>query len=366
MLAVGCSGDSGRKERDRMEAPISVKTQQSDPVTGQFTLLPSSETGLNFVAEFDPDGELARLYHGVFSAGGIALGDVDNDGLVDVFCVGGPGSNKLFKQTAPFKFLDVTKPAGVVSPIPAWGAGASFVDIDNDADLDLYVCNYNSANELWINNGKGIFVEKASVFGLDVVDASVMAYFADFDNDRFPDLFLLTNRLYYEKGFVTQFESRKLPDGKVKLEEDLEPYFNVASNPDGSESLVAKGRPDRFFRNDLGRRFKEVTSSSGLNTDGIGMSAVFWDFDNDDDLDIYVCNDDYDADCLFENKGRGRFENVTEDVFPHTSWLSRGCDVADVNNDGRSDLVTADTSGSSHYLANLLAPDFQLHARFDR
>lgn len=362
ILSAGCSDKSANKNVDRNPAPTAVATKKTDPVTGKFTLLPPNETGLDFTAELDPSNELARLYQGVFSAGGIALGDVDGDGKVDVFCVGGPGRNKLYKQTAPFKFIDITKAAGVVAPFPAWGAGASFVDIDNDADLDLYVCNYNSANELWINNGKGVFVERANALGLDIVDASVMAYFADFDDDRFPDLFLLTNRLYYPNGFVTKYESQTLPDGKVKLEEDLAPYFKVDVNPDGSQSLIAKGRPDRFFHNELGHRFKEITNVSGVNSDGIGMSAVIWDFDNDNDLDIYVCNDDFDADCLYENRGRCRFDNVTEDVFLHTSWLSRGCDVADVNNDGRSDLVTADTSGTTHYLANVLAPDFQQHA----
>jgi hypothetical protein len=362
ILGTGCSGTSAKKKSDRNEPPTAVATKKTNPVTGKFTLLPSSETGLDFTPAYDPDDELARLYQGVFSAGGIALGDVDNDGKVDVFCVGGPGKNKLYKQTGPFKFIDVTQPSGIAAQTPAWGAGASFVDIDNDSDLDLYVCNYDSANELWINNGKGIFVERAAAFGLNIVDASVMAYFADFDNDRFPDLFLLTNRLYYPQGFVSKYESTVMPDGKVRLEEDLRPYFNVVVNPDGSQSLIAKGTPDRFFHNELGRRFKETSSSAGVNSDGIGMSAVVWDFDNDGDMDIYVCNDELDADCLYENRGRGRFEDVTADILLGTSWLSRGCDVADVNNDGRPDLLTTDTSGSTPYLANVLAPDFQTHA----
>ena len=230
-----------------------------------------------------------------------------------------------------------------------------FVDIENDGDLDIYVCNYNSPNELWIND-EGKFTEQAEDFGVDISDSSVMAYFADFDKDRFVDFYLLTNRLYFREGYVKDFKFQSLPTGEQVIEPRLAEYFKVVRDKDSKESIQSRGREDKLFKSEFGRRFKDVTASSGIHGDTHGMSAVLWDYDGDNDVDIYVCNDFNEPDKLYENEGDGRFSERASDVFPQTSWLSKGSNFADVNNDGKLDLFTigkaaTDRSGWHEYSA---------------
>ena len=140
--------------------------------TGGFSRLDASETGVDFENVLDPDHQLSRLYHSGFVVGGIAIGDVNGDDRPDIFCAGTAQPSRLYLQVDDFKFTDVTADAGMEDPSNPWSIGASLVDFDNDGDLDLYLCNYLTPNQLWINDGQGRFEERAAEYGLAVIDAS--------------------------------------------------------------------------------------------------------------------------------------------------------------------------------------------------
>ena len=353
---IGCSrGETTKKDLQPGETAFWDCAPEGVP-TGSFTRLSAAETGIDFYPRLDSDHPRARLYHSVFATGGVAVGDIDGDEIPDVFCTGGPNANKLYRQVSPFKFKDITDAAGIINSEKTWSVGASLVDVDNDFDLDLYVCNYDSPNQLWINDGKGQFENRAAEYGVDFKDASVMAYFGDFDNDGFVDLYLLTNRLYYGGALVSKFNIRRSQrTGELLIEKRLEPYYRLIKKPNNKYAITQRGRPDRLFRNHQGRRFVDSTEASGIKGDGHGLSAILWDYDQDHDLDIYVCNGNQDPDCLYQNQGGGKFVNVIDQVFMQTSSSSTGSDIADINNDGLTDLLTVDVSGSTHFLSEILS-----------
>ena len=330
--------------------------------SGKFTLMPESQTNIDFSAMVPPDHPMSRLYHSAFVSGGVSIGDLDGDGKPDIFCASGPGESRIYRQTGNFEFEDVTEKSGMGGNKDAWTIGASLVDIDNDMDLDIYLCNYDSPNQLWLNNGEGEFIEVAKLYGVDIVDASVMAYFGDFDNDGFLDMYLLTNRLYYEKGLFTEFDIVAVGNG-FEIEEKLKPFFKL-KDTDGQLSLEYVGREDFLFKNLGGKAFQDVTSRSGIKGQGHGLSMLWWDYDKDGDLDAYVCNDFNDPDCLYQNDGNGNFTDVIADVFDHTSWFSMGSDIGDINNDNLADLVTVDMAGSSHYMSKIMMGDMSNQAEF--
>ena len=163
--------------------------------------------------------------------------------------------NRLYRQTGPFQFEEITEKAGIRNT-GRWGAGAAMVDIDNDKDLDIYICNYNQPNELYINQGDGTFEEKAAVFGLDVTDSSLMAYFADYDNDGNLDMFLLTNRLYHPQGRPANFSVRE-KNYQFEVEEALQTVLQTGSGEGGA-----------VFRSKMwgGRIFCSETRATSLKT----------------------------------------------------------------------------------------------------
>ncbi|MFP6901543.1 MAG: FG-GAP-like repeat-containing protein, partial [Opitutales bacterium] len=159
----------------------------------RLALLSPDSTGVSYVNVFQPDHPRKDLYSSGFTCGGVAIGDVNGDGWPDLFFTGGPSRNKLFRNLGGFRFEDVTRESGIAKGRNPWSAGAAFADFDGDGDLDLYVCNHETANQLWVNNGTGKFTEQAKKFGMDTVSSSLMPYFQDYDSDGDLDFFLLTN-----------------------------------------------------------------------------------------------------------------------------------------------------------------------------
>ena len=347
------------------DVPSMTATAIVRPVqgSGKFERLDPAETGLDFQESVVPDHELSRLYD-TFVVGGVAIGDVDGDQIPDVFCAGTANSSRLYIQTSPFKFTDQSASSGLEEAGNPWSVGASFVDIDNDDDLDLYVCNFSSPNQLWINDGKGHFTEQAAKFGVDINDASVMSYFGDFDNDGFVDMYVVTYRLFNPEGWISNLDIGQAANGAYRVEGKWADYFKLIAKPNGKHKVRRKGREDYFFLNVGGKKFVDRTAASGISGHDRGMSAVLWDYDNDNDLDIYVCNDLEEPDRLYENNGKGVFKDVIQSVFKHTSWNSMGSDIADVNNDGRTDLFTVDMAGSSHYLSKANMGSMDKHRHF--
>ncbi|MFT5042883.1 MAG: hypothetical protein ACI8TX_003876, partial [Hyphomicrobiaceae bacterium] len=299
-----------------------------------------------------------------FAAGGVAIGDYDADGLPDLYLTRPFGGGRLYRNVGDFRFEDVTESTGLAGD-EFWQASPSFVDIDGDGDLDLYVCAFNSANRLYINQGEK-FVESAKEAGLDFAGFSINMAFADYDLDGDMDGYLVTNRPYSPKESydvsnraLAQRVYRQLEkdaDGKFRMPDHLREIFDITWNPEGQmDMFIRAGQYDHLYRNDGSTKpggvpnFTDVTKQAGLLDNGMGLSATWFDYDGDRFPDLYVANDYYGADHLFRNAGDGTFKEVTTAALPHTPWYSMGSNVADLNNDGLLDFMGSDMMGTNHF-----------------
>jgi len=277
-----------------------------------FVDLPPDQTGIHTENKYaDPrmHGDLYEEFETSSVGTGIAIGDYDGDGLADVYVVSKTEGCRLFHNLGGYKFEDVTEKAGVGATPGVWNQGATFVDINNNGRLDLYVCRYNAPNLLYVNQGDGTFKEMAHAYGLDVVDSSVMAAFADYDRDGYLDLYIATNIL------------------------------SITAHPKGQRGIL--------FHNNRNGTFTNVTDSGGILGESQSHSATWWDFDNDGWPDLYVANDYGYPDRLYRNNRDGTFTDMLR-VLPHTAFSSMGADLGDVNNTGRVDFLVADMAATSH------------------
>lgn len=311
-----------------------------------FSEVDSRQSGVDFVNPLEARHADRRLYHSGFACGGVAIGDVDGNGLPDLYFTNGPRHNRLFLQQSPLRFEDGTIPAGL-QDLPAWSCGASLVDIDNDADLDIYVCNYDTPNRLYLNNGQGKFREAAAEFDLDLVDACLIAAFCDYDGDGDLDLYLLTNR-YYRRGGRPRKPPIDLSTNPPRILPEFSKYYGFKKLRADHYGVDATGRPDRLLRNEGDGTFRDVSTAAGIYGVGHGLSATWWDYNGDGWSDLYVANDFDDPDRLYRNNGDGTFDDVLAEAMPHTSWFSMGADFADLDGDGRFDLLVADMSPTTH------------------
>ena len=319
-----------------------------------FEKLDSAETGIDFVREWNPPAGWETEISGSFTGGGVAIGDFDNDGRADVFLSRMTDGGRLYRNLGGFRFEDVSESLGVASP-GTWGAGCTWVDINGDGWLDLYLCVFNGGNRLFINQqGKG-FEDKAAAYGLDFKGASLMMAFSDYDRDGDLDGYLLTNRIKPgEELKDVEFNLVRGPDGEPVIEpEIMQEYAGLLKAPKGYKQ-IASGQFDRLYRNegstaDGDLKFTEVGKEAGIRESEYGLSATWWDYDSDGWPDLYVANDFYGADHLYHNQRDGTFVDVAPEALPHTPWFSMGSDVADINNDGLFDYMASDMAGSDHY-----------------
>ena len=325
-----------------------------------FVRLSPERTGVRFENRFDWDTPRRNLYQHGFAGGGVCVGDYDGDGLPDLYLVSQVGRDSLLRQVGDLRFEDVTDSAGLRGG-GDWGTGSVFADVDGDCDLDLYVCNYDAPNLLYVNQGDGTFTEQAALAGLDVHGASVMAGFADYDLDGDLDMYLLTNRLYPGAGADTPRTTRdggRL--GKVVMAPESAEAFAIQTrnvNGEMQTFIIKAGQRDRLYRNNGDGSFTDVSGEAGISGNHPGLSASWWDFDGNGLPDLYVCNDFWDADRLYRNNGDGTFTDVLEQTVPHTPWFSMGSDIADVNNDGLMDLLAADMSATTHFMSKIMMGD---------
>ena len=352
-----------RQTGESQRAPVSSKPEgmvKSRPLVARseqkgaslFQRLSPDETGVTFQNRIDVSHPLKRLYHSGFVCGGVAIGDVTGDGLPDLFFASGPGKNRLYRQEGgSFKFGDITRNAGVEGE-DAWATGAALADVDNDGDLDLYVCNYDSPNALYLNDGSGKFREAAEEFGLAQVDACLVPSFCDYDRDGDLDVFLLTNRYYRKGGRPVEPPFEEVAGGRPRVKPEFRKYYGLKENGPGSYGMDEVGRPDLLLRND-GGKFTDVSNESGIRVDGHGLSATWWDYDHDGLMDLYVCNDFADPDNLFRNNGDGTFTDTITSVVNYTPWFSMGADAGDINNDGQLDFVALDMAATTHYKSKM-------------
>ncbi|MDA7881038.1 VCBS repeat-containing protein [Akkermansiaceae bacterium] len=320
-----------------------------------FELVDSAHSGVDYGLHWDdPAGNLKEFLF-LNPAGGICTGDYDGDQLPDLYITSPSGGNRLYRNLGDFKFEDVTTSAGVADP-EFWGTGASFVDIDNDGDLDLYACGYQCPNKLYLNNGDGRFTDQAKPLGLDYKGGSMMMSFADIDNDGDLDGYLATTAVAPPPGtkFLVKYVPRESDGVEVPVVlPELREYWDILYLPNDKVRRTEAAQYDHLFRNDNGK-FVDVSKSAGIDGNYFTLSATWLDYDTDGDADLYVSNDYTGPDMLYRNRGDGTFENVIREATPHTPWFSMGSDVGDLNNDGLPDLFASDMSATSHYRSKIM------------
>ncbi|MFC3417035.1 VCBS repeat-containing protein [Algoriphagus hitonicola] len=269
---------------------------------------------------FDEDFNIFT-YRNYYNGGGVALGDVNNDGLLDIYFTGNLTSNKLYLNKGNFQFEDVTEQAGVAGN-RAWSTGVAMADVNGDGFLDIYVCNSgdisgdNKQNELFINQGDGTFVEKAEEYGLADQGFSTHAVFFDYDKDGDLDVYLLNNS-YQAIG-----------------------SFNKMQNERPKRDPVGG---DKLFRND-GDRFTDVSEEAGIygSIIGFGLGITIGDVNQDSWPDIFISNDFFERDYLYINNQDGTFTESLENSMRSISAASMGADIADINGDGLLDIFVTD------------------------
>ncbi|MEM7383999.1 MAG: VCBS repeat-containing protein [Verrucomicrobiota bacterium] len=276
--------------------------------------------------------------------------DVDGNGLPDLFLCSQDGPNRLFFQTAPWKFVDVTAKAGITRQ-KGWSSGAAFVDVDNDGDLDLFVCNKGNHNELYRNQGNGTFKGGFVQQGRPELAAPTMAAFSDYDRDGDLDFYLTRTRLLsvkemfgYKIGLIEDDQGNWKPH--PQYEDEMEVIERTPHEMGGTDQLFeAIGLTDSGIP-----RYRDATKKAGLESKPEhGLAAVWWDANNDEWPDLYVSNDFHTPDHLYLNQQGGRFKEVTGEAAPYTSWSSMGSDFADINNDGLIDYLSTDMSATTHF-----------------
>ena len=295
-----------------------------------FTQLDSSATGIRFVNEVK-NGENMNVfkYRNFYNGGGVAIGDINNDGLADVFFTSNLGDNTLYLNKGNLKFEDISKKAGINLP-KSWSTGVNMIDINSDGLLDIYVSNAgNNINsirksQLFINNGNLTFTEKAAEYNLADTGITTHAAFFDYDKDGDLDCYILNNS-FIPVSSLNYSNKRSLRD------------------KDWDVAYILKGGGDKLMRNDNGE-FVDVSAAAGIygSLIGFGLGVTVGDLNGDLYPDIYVSNDFYEKDYLYINNKNGTFTEQIEAWASHISQSSMGADLADVNNDGKSDIFTTD------------------------
>ncbi|CAM1371072.1 VCBS repeat-containing protein [Tenacibaculum xiamenense] len=292
-----------------------------------FKKLGKEKTNINFKNNFEETLYFNFLnYPYVYNGGGVAVGDINNDGLEDVYFSSNQGSNKLYLNKGDFEFSDITISAKV-EDAQGWTTGVSMIDINQDGWLDIYVCKSGSLqdnnlrrNKLFINKQDGTFKESAKEYGLDSPAFSTQAYYLDYDKDGDIDVFLVNHRADFRNN--TNIEA--------SIKNNVHPLMT-----------------DELFEN-INGKFVNVTQKANITNKAWGLSAAIGDFNDDGWEDIFVANDFLDADFLYLNNGDGTFKNTVNSTFEHITANSMGSDFADVNNDNKLDLVVVDMVSSDH------------------
>jgi enediyne biosynthesis protein E4 len=284
-----------------------------------FKLLSPEETGITFNNALPENDTINALqYDYLYNGAGVAIGDINNDGLQDVFFGGNAVTSRLYLNKGNLSFEDITQKAGVTTD--RWVTGVSMADVNSDGFMDIYVCvagphkKADKANMLFINKGDGTFADSAKAYGLDDAGYSTQAAFFDYDKDGDLDVYLLTNA---RENF-----NRNVPRPKKVHGEDKS--------------------TDRLYRNNGDNTFTNVSRQAGITIEGYGLGVAIADINKDGWPDIYAANDFVTNDLMYLNNGDGTFTDRSRQYLKHQSFNGMGTDIADFNNDGLPDIVVLD------------------------
>ena len=309
-VLIGCRSSENEVIEDQ---------KSSTPV---FTRIPGNESGVAFKNVVDENiNNYFDYFAYVYNGGGVGIGDINNDGLADIYFTGNEVPNKLYLNKGNLKFEDISQSSGVEGT-GKWNNGVTMADVNADGLLDIYVCKggwhetpAQRKNLLYINQGNLTFKEQASQYGLDESGYSIHASFFDMDNDNDLDVYV-TNRP----------DSFDLPLTEMVRQKKLSP----------SESR------DKLYLNESGK-FREIGAQAGItNNFGYALSIVTSDLNNDGFIDIFVANDFAEGDYMYINQRNGTFKEQIKEATNHISMYSMGTDIADINNDGLEDIMVSE------------------------
>ena len=299
-----------------------------ETLIGSLELLSPERTGIDFNNSIQESETVNHLYYNqLYSGAGVAIGDINNDGLADIFFCGNQVDDRLYLNKGGFQFEDITKKSRAASN-SGWSWGVTMADVNNDGYLDIYVSRNGESmkpedrkNQLYINNQDLTFTESAMLYGLADAGFSSQAVFFDMDND----------------GDLDMYQVNQLPDARL-----FRRYINIPKK----REMYYK---DKLYRNDNGK-YRDVSEEVGISRDmTYGLSVSATDFNNDGWTDLYIANDYDEPDAMYYNNGNGTFKNVIDERLKHISQFSMGTDTGDVNNDGLVDLITLDMAADDHY-----------------
>ena len=318
LLLFNCNSNPSENTSERSPKAPDAPRENSGTV---FELLASSVTGVDFNNRLVETEEVNFYrYEYLYNGGGVGIGDINNDGLADLYFTGTVANDKLYLNKGNMKFEDITLSAGI-DQNNGLKTGVSMVDINSDGLLDIYISRSgwfetpsDRANLLYINQGDNTFKESAHAFGLAETGNTVQVGFFDYDRDGDLDCFMANH-----------------------------PLFQVTNQ---ERELARNDPPDRFrdklYQNNGNNTFTEVSKSAGINNYGHGLGLVISDYNNDGWPDVYVANDFKSHDYYYINNGNGTFTEKAKDLISHVSYFAMGSDAADINDDGLIDIFVVE------------------------
>ncbi|MTI21458.1 hypothetical protein E1176_10555, partial [Fulvivirga sp. RKSG066] len=315
---------------------IEKETNEREPSNKVFELLTTEKTGIDFSNSLSEDlsnGYNVFDYDYFFNGSGVAIGDLNNDGLNDVVFTANQVNNRIYINQGDFIFEDITEQSGLAE-YSGWSNGVVLVDINKDDWLDIYISRggpdeSKRTNLLFINNQNNSFTEKAAEYGLDDNAISTQAAFFDYDSDGDLDCFVMNETPLFGIPPTQLFEM---------LKDNDELKYKSSSH---------------LYENDNGK-FSDVTKAAGLLNPTFGLGLSIADLNDDNLLDIYIANDYYIPDAMYINQGDGTFKDQIKKHTRQVSFYGMGVDIADVNNDLKPDIFVLDMSASSHYRSKTL------------